>query len=479
MAASKILMMTTTEKIFRYKTAARTVLGDLHTPVAVYMRLRDLYPQSALMESSDYHARVNGRSFIGMNPVASIAIGHGQVTTAFPDGTKVLKRLDPSDSCDKVVADFLARFSISGPESTLCGLFGYTSFNMVAYFEHISIKDETLEKNDAPDLLYILFRDIIVFDHFNNRLSIVTLTADGEGGRQLDEIEHLMAKGSVNDYGFKPVGEAMSTLTDGQHMDNIRKGIAHCLRGDVFQIVLSRRFVQRYEGDDFKLYRALRSINPSPYLFYFDFGGFRIFGSSPETHCRIEGRRAYIDPIAGTTRRTGNAEADRQAADFLRNDPKENAEHVMLVDLARNDLSRNCRGVKVDFYKDLQYYSHVIHLVSRVSGELRPECEPVKAFFDTFPAGTLSGAPKVRAMQLISRYEPHNRGAYGGCIGFIGFDGSLNQAITIRSFVSRNGDLWFQAGGGIVAKSNPEYELQEVNNKLGALRKAIDMAAEM
>ena len=318
-----------------------------------------------------------------------------------------------------------------------------------------------------------------MFDHFNNRLSIVTLTADGEGGRQLDEIEHLMAKGSVNDYGFKPVGEAMSTLTDEQHMVNIRKGIAHCLRGDVFQIVLSRRFVQRYEGDDFKLYRALRSINPSPYLFYFDFGGFRIFGSSPETHCRIEGRRAYIDPIAGTTRRTGNAEADRQAADFLRNDPKENAEHVMLVDLARNDLSRNCRGVKVDFYKDLQYYSHVIHLVSRVSGELRPECEPVKAFFDTFPAGTLSGAPKVRAMQLISRYEPHNRGAYGGCIGFIGFDGSLNQAITIRSFVSRNGELWFQAGGGIVAKSNPEYELQEVNNKLGALRKAIDMAAEM
>ena len=243
--------------------------------------------------------------------------------------------------------------------------------------------------------------------------------------------------------------------------------------------MLSRRFVQHYEGDDFKLYRALRSINPSPYLFYFDFGGFRIFGSSPETHCRIEGRHAYIDPIAGTTRRTGDAEQDRKNAEYLRNDAKENAEHVMLVDLARNDLSRNCHDVHVDFYKDMQYYSHVIHLVSRVSGTLDDNADPIKAFIDTFPAGTLSGAPKVRAMQLISEYEPHNRGAYGGCIGFIGFDRSLNQAITIRTFVSRNNELWFQAGGGIVAKSDEEYELQEVNNKLGALRRAIIMAEKM
>jgi anthranilate synthase component 1 len=275
-------------------------------------------------------------------------------------------------------------------------------------------------------------------------------------------------------------------LTDEEHKANIRRGIRHCLRGDVFQIVLSRHFVHKYEGDDFKLYRALRSINPSPYLFYFDFGGFRIFGSSPETHCRIEAStgtlpsgacvasyQAYIDPIAGTTRRTGDAAQDRKSAEYLRNDPKENAEHVMLVDLARNDLSRNCHGVKVDFYKNLQYYSHVIHLVSRVSGTLDAGSDPIKAFIDTFPAGTLSGAPKVRAMELITEYEPHSRGAYGGCIGSIGFRRTLNQAITIRSFVSRNGELWFQAGGGIVAKSNEDYELAEVNNKLGALRRAI------
>ena len=299
--------------------------------------------------------------------------------------------------------------------------------------------------------------------------------AEPEGER----VERLLGRAATNLYDFRPTGEVSSTLTDEEHLANIRRGIAHCHRGDVFQVVLSRRFVQRYEGDDFQLYRALRSINPSPYLFYMDFGGYRIFGSSPETHCRIEGGRAYIDPIAGTTRRTGDDAADARGAEFLRKDPKENAEHVMLVDLARNDLSRNCHGVKVDYYKDIQYYSHVIHLVSRVSGEPDAGADPVKTFIDTFPAGTLSGAPKVRAMQIISELEPHNRGAYGGCIGSIGFDGTLNQAITIRSFVSRGGELWFQAGGGIVAKSDPAYELQEVNNKLGALRKAIEIAATL
>lgn len=301
---------------------------------------------------------------------------------------------------------------------------------------------------------------------------------DGEDSH-LDYVEKAIHNRNYTTYDFRAVGETTSTLTDEEHKANIRKGIAHCMRGDVFQIVLSRRFIQRYEGDDFKLYRALRSINPSPYLFYFDFGGFRIFGSSPETHCKIENGRATIDPIAGTTRRNGDKKIDAELTANLLADPKENAEHVMLVDLARNDLSRNCHDVQVEFYKEAQYYSHVIHLVSRVSGELNPQANPIKAFIDTFPAGTLSGAPKVKAMQLISEYEPHSRGAYGGCIGFIGLNGTLNQAITIRTFVSRNNELWFQAGGGIVAKSNEEYELQEVNNKLGALKKAIILAEQM
>ena len=460
---------------FKYTTASRTLLADLYTPVGIYMRLRDIYPQSALMESSDYHDSNNSHSFIGINPIASVAISHGEAICTFPNGETTRHEVNKDYKSDKAINAFISRFKVEGEYASYCGLYGYTAFNAVRYFEDIAVKDSTMEKNDAPDMMYILYRDIIVFDHFNNKLTILTLGEESA----LDDIYRQMNKANVHAYDFHPTGETTSPLTDEEHKANIRQGIKHCLRGDVFQIVIARRFIQKYEGDDFKLYRALRSINPSPYLFYFDFGGFRIFGSSPETHCRIEGRKAYIDPIAGTTKRTGDAEADRKAAEYLRNDAKENAEHVMLVDLARNDLSRNCHDVKVDFYKDLQYYSHVVHLVSRVSGTLDEGADPIKAFIDTFPAGTLSGAPKVRAMQLISEIEPHNRGAYGGCIGFIGLNGSLNQAITIRTFVSRNGELWFQAGGGIVAKSDEEYELQEVNNKLGALRRAILMAEKM
>ena len=346
------------------------------------------------------------------------------------------------------------------------------------YFEHIPVKDSKDSKNDAPEMLYILYKYLIVFNDFTSELTLVEMQSPDEPSH-IGEVEKAIENRNYTTYGFRATGPVTSTLTDEEHKANIRKGIAHCLRGDVFQIVLSRRFIQRYEGDDFQLYRALRSINPSPYLFYFDFGGFRIFGSSPETHCKIENRHATIDPIAGTVRRNGNKEADAQLAKELLADPKENAEHVMLVDLARNDLSRNCHNVHLEFYKEAQYYSHVIHLVSRVSGELDEKADPIKTFVDTFPAGTLSGAPKVRAMQLISEMEPHNRGAYGGCIGFIGLDGSLNQAITIRTFVSRNNELWFQAGGGIVAKSDEEKELQEVNNKLAALRKAIFLAEKL
>ena len=484
---------------FNYTTTSKTVLGDLYTPVGVYLRIRDIYPQSALMECSDYHDASESRSFIGVDPIASVAIGHGNAIITYPDGSVQQHEVNKEYQSDKAIHDLIDYIVVSGDDAKVCGLFGYTSFNAVRYFENINVKDETQEKNDAPDMLYILFKTVIVFDHHQNQLKVVTLG----NATDIDSILRAMNKANVQTYPFHPMGDVSSTLTDEEHKANIRKGIQHCLRGDVFQIVLSRRFVQAYEGDDFKLYRALRSINPSPYLFYFDFGGFRIFGSSPETHCRIEKignkkeplqnegnnsplsvihyplYKAYIDPIAGTTKRTGNAEADRQGAEYLKHDPKENAEHVMLVDLARNDLSRNCHDVKVDFYKDLQYYSHVIHLVSRVSGQLNEDADPIKTFIDTFPAGTLSGAPKVRAMQLISEYEPHNRGAYGGCIGIIGLDGSLNQAITIRTFVSRNGELWFQAGGGIVAKSNEEYELQEVNNKLGALRRAISIAENL
>ena len=491
---------------YNYKTVTRKILADLYTPVGVYMRLRDIYPQSALMESSDYHGSDNSRSFIGVHPIASIAVGHGIVTATYPDG-KVEKQELPAfgegkgEECklaiSKAINDFIQSFHVEGEGKDFCGLYGFTTFNAVRYFENIPVKDTTMEKNDAPDIYYIMYKDIIVFDHFNNTMELIVLNEANEEEKseeakqensslstlrsslEIDALLKAVNKANVKPYDFHPVGKTTSTLTDEEHKANIRRCIQHCLRGDVFQIVVSRRFVQKYEGDDFKLYRALRSINPSPYLFYFDFGGFRIFGSSPETHNRIVGNKAFIDPIAGTTKRTGDMEQDRKAAEFLRNDPKENAEHVMLVDLARNDLSRNCHGVKVDFYKDMQFYSHVIHLVSRVSGTLDEGADHIKEFIDTFPAGTLSGAPKVRAMQIISELEPHNRGAYGGCIGFIGLNGDLNQAIVIRTFISRNGELWFQAGSGVVAKSNDQYELEECNNKLGALTKAIHIAENL
>lgn len=466
---------------FNYHTTTKRLLGDLYTPVSLYMRLRDLYPQSMLMESSDYHGSENAKSFIGIDPMASIQVAHGTLTMTFPDGSSV-KRDIPVENSDKpklavakAMNDFLGSFHVEGEGCQYYGIFGFTSANAVRYFENIPVKDTTMERNDAPDILYILFKDIIVFDHFNNMIDFMTLGT-------ADELQNLLTaanKPNVKPYGFHAVGDATSTLTDEEHKANIRRCVRHCLRGDVFQIVISRRFIQKYEGDDFKLYRVLRSINPSPYLFYFDFGGYRIFGSSPETHNRIVGNKAFIDPIAGTTKRTGNTEQDRKNAEFLRNDPKENAEHVMLVDLARNDLSRNCHNVKVDFYKDMQYYSHVIHLVSRVSGELNDGADHTLEFIDTFPAGTLSGAPKVRALQLINEMEPHNRGAYGGCIGSISLNGDLNQAIVIRTFISRNGELWFQAGSGVTAKSNDDYELQESNNKLGALVKAIKEAERL
>ena len=461
---------------FHIKT--KKILADLHTPVSLYLKIRDTFPQSALLESSDFHANENSTSYIGLEPIASIDVNRGVCTMKYPDGSRHQQQLTDSFTIADALSGFIADIKVEGPDKNMCGLFGYTTFNCVKYTENIAIRESMEKQNDAPDMLYILYRYIVIFNHFTDEIVLMELLRENEQSR-LERVEVLINTRNFASYNFFPEGEEYSTTTDEEFKANVRRGVQHCLRGDVFQIVLSRRFVQRYSGDDFKVYRALRSINPSPYLFYFDFGGYRIFGSSPETHCKISGRHISIDPIAGTTKRTGNDKEDMKAVDFLLNDPKENAEHVMLVDLARNDLSRHAHDVKVDFYKEPQFYSHVIHLVSRVSGILDDEADSIRAFFDTFPAGTLSGAPKVRAMQLISEIEKHNRGAYGGSIGFIGLNGDLNQAITIRTFVSRNNELWYQAGAGIVVQSNDEYELQEVNSKLGALKSAIDRAANL
>ncbi|NDV55830.1 anthranilate synthase component I family protein [Parabacteroides sp. 52] len=466
------------DKQFSFHMVHKPMLADLHTPVSIYLKVRDIYPESVLLESSDFHSHENSHSYIALCPIAHISINKGESTVVYPDGEREVEALTTNNTVAQAMQRFLDRFHVTGDTKKTGGLFGYTAFDAVRYFEPIPVMDAHHEENDAPDIFYLLYKYTLVFDHFKNELTLVELLQPGEESR-IQEIETIIENRNFASYNFHTDGPETSPITDDEYKAMVRQGVKHCLRGDVFQIVLSRRFEQAFKGDDFKVYRALRHINPSPYLFYFDFGGFRIFGSSPETHCKVTNGTASIDPIAGTAFRTGNTEIDKQRTEALLADPKENAEHVMLVDLARNDLSRNAQNVRVDFYKEVQHYSHVTHLVSRVSGDIRATSNPMQTYIDTFPAGTLSGAPKVRAMQLISELEKHNRGSYGGCIGFIGFDGDLNQAITIRSFVSRGNILSYQAGAGIVSQSKDERELQEVNNKLAALKKAITLAEEL
>ncbi len=457
----------------------RKLLADLQTPVGLYLKVRDVYPESALLESSDYHGGENSFSFIGIDPIARFKVEKDKITTTFPDAIAKHEILSDSEKLTVKFNDFIDQFNIQGDNPTnINGLFGYTSYDAIRYFEAVDPDNKKLTNSDIPEFYYIYYRFILVINHLKNELTIVENVVEGTEERT-SELEAILTNNNIASYNFDTIGSEQSMITDDEHKDMINKGIAHCKRGDVFQIVLSRCFTQKFTGDDFKVYRSLRSINPSPYLFYFDFGSYRIFGSSPETHCRVSKGKAYIDPIAGTYFRTGDDEKDRILSENLLKDEKENAEHVMLVDLARNDLSRNCHDVKLEFYKNVQFYSHVIHLVSRVSGAVDKGRDSISVFADTFPAGTLSGAPKVRAMQLIRDIEKQMRGAYGGCIGYIGFNGDLNQAITIRTFLSKNNVLYYQAGGGIVSKSNPETEVMEVKNKLGALTKAVKFAVEL
>jgi anthranilate synthase component I len=460
----------------------KKMLADLQTPVGIYLKIRDLYTKSVLLESSDYHGVENSYSYIGFCPIGGISVNNFVITEEYPNGNKietaVVDKMTVADRFDF----FLKSVNLIKNENEIAvnGLFGYSSYESVQYFEDVKLSARGTVPGSMPGLHYVLFKYIIAVNHFNNELTIIENLMENEESK-ISEIEEVLSCNNFATYKFEAVGEEKSDISNEQYKEMVRKGKEQCYKGNVFQIVLSRRFYQEYKGDDFMLYRTLRSVNPSPYLFYFNFGDFRIFGSSPEAHLVVDAKKqkAYIKPIAGTFRRTGDDEKDFQLAEKLRQDKKENAEHVMLVDLARNDLSRNTDHVEVEVFREVQYYSHVLHLVSSVSGRLKPDTKVIKLFADTFPAGTLSGAPKIKALQLIDQIEPHDRGPYGGCLGYIGFDGSFNQAITIRSFVSKNNTLYYQAGAGIVAKSDEESELQEVNNKLAALKKAVDVAGKM
>ena len=467
-------------KTFNFNPVVRKILADTVTPVSVYLRLRTLYPKSILLESSDYHGHENSYSFICFSPVACFEASNGKIVTRYPDKTEEHSVVSREKPLHDQLNAFFNSFNVegSGIELPANGLFGYIAYDAVKYFEKIELKAPNDGPYQVPDVIYCFYRYVVAIDHHKNILHIVENLLDDEKP-QIDYIHHLLINLNFSTSKFSPAGAETSNVTDSEYMQMVTKGKEHCYRGDVFQVVLSRQFSQKFEGDDFNVYRSLRSVNPSPYLFYFDYGSFRIFGSSPEAELRVLKNKAYIHPIAGTFRRTGNDEQDRELAERLSRDPKENAEHIMLVDLARNDLSRNADHVKVETYREVQFYSHVIHLVSQVSGELAPNANLIKVLGESFPAGTLSGAPKHKAMQLIDTYENQNRGYYGGCIGYLGFDRSLNHAIMIRSFLSRDKVLFYQAGAGIVADSEEEKELQEVNNKLAALKKAIEKAIEI
>ena len=464
---------------YNLKTDQKLLLGDTLTPVSIYLKLRDKYPNSFLLESSDYHGNEDIFSYICCKPIAGIVVDGSKISSYFPDGSKSEVSIVESQGVGNEIESFTKSFSVqhnSLPFIT-SGVFGYTAFDAVRYFEDVEIKTYETEYRKIPDIQYHVFQFVIAFNHFNNEVYIIENRYPGvESADNIDSIRALILKSDFANYKFSLIQREESNFTDAEFLKILEKGKEHCRRGDVFQIVLSRRFSRQYKGDDFNVYRSLRSVNPSPYLFYFDYGSFRIFGSSPEAQIVIKNNKATIYPIAGTFRRSGDDTRDAQLAEQLLKDPKETAEHVMLVDLARNDLSRHGENVKVETFKEVQYYSHVIHLVSKVSGKLSADHKFMDVVGDTFPAGTLSGAPKHMALRLINKYEHGNRGFYGGCIGYMSFKGEYNHAIMIRSIMSKDNVLYYQAGAGVVDLSVIENELQEVNNKLAALKKAIIQA---
>lgn len=457
------------------------MLSDVYTPVGIYLRLRDRFRDTILLESADYSKAEDSFSFIAINAIGGIEITDYQsIEFKYPGEKPERKPIKQLTDVPGTIWEYMQQYSIEPVAEKSVrmaqGLFGYAGYDAVQFFESVKLKS-AVNKDEPriPLMRYRLYQYVIAINHFRDEMYLCENLIPGLES-ELQAVESLIKSKDVPTYPFSLQGEESSNLADNEYKAIVEKGIQSCYRGDVFQIVLSRRFQQSFNGDEFNVYRALRSVNPSPYLFYFDYGDYKLMGSSPESQLIIDNNKAVVHPIAGTFKRTGDDEKDAILAASLLQDPKENAEHTMLVDLARNDLSRMCDNVKVNSYKQIKYYSHVIHMVSEVTGDVRKDTNPFLLLATTFPQGTLSGAPKFKAMELIDGYEPTSRGYYGGCIGFMGFDGTCNHAIMIRTFLSRQNTLYYQAGAGIVAASQPESELQEVNNKLGALKMAVKLA---
>jgi anthranilate synthase component 1 len=459
----------------------RELPADLETPVSVYLKLRG-QGDSFLLESVEGGEQIARYSFIGVNPSRTIA----------------LRRGDSPDALRSVLQEFRA-VHVPGLPRFTGGVVGFLTYDMVNRFERIRTRHngsyQPYPLPDLPDGMFMLADTVIAFDHVKHRMLVIANAhVNGDTATAYDSatarINQLIARlrqplypptrGSVGN-GFR----LTSNVTPARYCEMVQRAQAHIAAGDIFQVVLSQRFERETHAEAFEIYRALRRLNPSPYMFFLEFGQTRFIGASPEMLVRLEDGVAGLNPIAGTRPRGETARDDAALEAELRADPKERAEHVMLVDLGRNDLGRVCEfgSVQVQDYARVERYSHVMHLVSRVIGTLRPEYDAFDLVRATFPAGTLSGAPKVRAMELIDELENFQRGPYAGAVGYFGFPGedhrgNMDLCITIRTIVMRGQHAYIQAGAGIVADSVPEQEHRECVNKAQALAEAIRMAEE-
>ncbi len=387
-------------KKIELSTTFKKLLADVYTPVGIYLRLRDRFRDTVLLESTDFHVGENSFSIIGINAIAGIEISnYSEIEFKLPSQNiqkiKITKDTKVADELWRFMQHFNIIEPPTLPVSKAQGLFGYTTFDAIQFFEDIKFKSLISAVNpEIPLVRYRLYQYVIVINHFKDELFICENHINGIES-EVDIVESLIKSKDVPSYPFAVVKKETSSLTDDEYVSMVKKGIAACARGDVFQVVLSRKFLQKFSGDEFNVYRSLRNINPSPYLFYFDYGDYRLFGSSPESQLIVQNNMAIVHPIAGTFKRTGNDSVDEELAGKLAKDEKENAEHVMLVDLARNDLSRVCNEVKVTRFCEVQYFSHVIHLVSEVKGKVSENTNPFESARSYFSGRNIEWRTKV------------------------------------------------------------------------------------
>ncbi len=467
-------------------TIVREIAADLETPTGLYLKLRGNGP-SFLLESVEGGERMARYSFIGVAPRAQYIVRGNEVEVVEGSRRHIIV-LNPGADPTHFLHSELRRFQSApgtGLPRFIGGLVGYLGYESVRYFEpRLSSK---LRRSHLPDGIYLLTDTVVAFDHARRSLFLIANVLDGDtegANRRLAQVAGQI-HGPLPPASQPSIGSSGTSSNMGkeQFEQLVRTAKEHIAAGDIFQAVLSQRFSRETGAEPFDVYRAVRRLNPSPYMFFFDFGSIdgqplTLVGSSPEVFARLEGRSASLRPIAGTRARGADNATDTALMEELLHDPKERAEHVMLVDLGRNDLGRVCEygSVKVPELFSVERYSHVMHIVSDVEGTLRPKLTAFDLVRAAFPAGTVSGAPKVRAMEIIAELEPEARGPYAGIVGYFGFDGAMDACLAIRTLVAEGHTFSVQAGAGIVADSDPEKEYQETVNKAAAMLRAIEMA---